>query len=131
MNPGLWTLSALLLSFTVACSEGFNGPTETRDDSFVVSESPRVVVNVDNGRIIVNSGTDGPVSVQATLRKPDDLEYATTQAGNTLNVEAKDKRNGIFKLGDSPGADVVITAPPSTRVELSPNPPKDGLGDSP
>ena len=77
MKPGLWMLGVLLVSLTVACSARFPGPAETRDDSFFVGESPRVVVSGGNGRIIVNSDTDGTVRVQATLKKADDLEYET------------------------------------------------------
>ena len=118
MKSGLWILGVLLVFLTAACSSGFTVPTETRDDSFVVGQSPRVVVSGDNGRIIVNPGTDGTVTVQATLRKPDDLEYKITQQGDTISVEAKEKRRGIFNLGESPGADIEITAPSNTRLEL-------------
>ena len=117
-KPGLWMVGVLLVFLTAACSEGFTGPTETRDDSFVVGESPRVIVSGGNGAIIVNSGTDGTVRVQATLRKPDDVEYETGQEGDTISVEAKEKSPGIFNFGESPGADIAITAPSNTRVEL-------------
>ena len=122
MKSGLLILGVLLVSLTAACSSGFAGPTETRDDSFVVGDSPRVVVSSDNGRIVVKRGTDGTVRVQANLRKPDDLKYETSQEGHTISVEAKEKRPGffnrIFNLGDSPGADIEITAPFNTRLEL-------------
>ena len=111
-------LGVLFVFLTAACSEGFTGPTETRDDSFVVGGSPRVVVSGSNGRIVVNPGTDGTVRVQATLRKPDDLEYETAQEGDTISVEAKEKGRGIFNFAESPGADIEITAPSNTRVEL-------------
>ena len=97
MKSNLWMLGMFLVFLTAACSSGFTGPTETRDDSFVVGKSPRVVVSGDNGRIIVIS---------------------TTQEGDTISVKAKEKRRGIFNLGDSPRADIEITAPLNTRVEL-------------
>ena len=118
MKSGLWIISAVLALLTAACNEGFVGPTETRDDSFVVGDAPRVEVIGGNGRIIVSSGAAGRVRVQATLRKPDDLDYQTTQQGNTIRVEAKEKGRGVFNFGESPGADVEITAPSDTRVEL-------------
>ena len=61
--------------------------------------------------------------VQATLRKPDDLDYEITQEGDTISVEAKEKRKsfGIFNFGESPGAHIEITAPSNTRVELRTN----------
>ena len=118
MKSGVRMLGVLFVFLTAACSEGFTGPTETRDDSFVVGGSPRVVVSGSNGRIVVNPGTDGTVRVQATLRKPDDLEYETAQEGDTISVEAKEKGRGIFNFAESPGADIEITAPSNTRVEL-------------
>ena len=118
MKTGLSMLGMLLICLTAACSTGSTGPTETRDDSFVVGESPRIVVSGGNGHIIVEPGRDGTVRVQANLTKPDDLEYETTQEGDTITVEAKDRSRGIFNFGDSPGADIAITAPSKTRVEL-------------
>ena len=118
MNPGLWMLFALIVSLAAACGGEFTGPTETHDDSFVVGESPRVVVSGGNGRIVVNSGTDGAVRVMAILRRPDDVEYEVTHEGDTVSVEAKTKGRGLFNFGSSPGADIEITAPPNTRVEL-------------
>ena len=118
MKSGLWMLGVLLVFIAAACSEGFTGRTETRDDSFVVGESPRIVVSGENGHVIVSPGTDGTVRVQATLKKPDDLEYETTEEGDTISVEAKDKRRGIFNFGGSPGAAIEITAPSNARVEL-------------
>ena len=119
MKSSHWMLDVLLfLIITAACSAGMFVPTEARDDSFTVGESPRVVVRGDNGRIIVRPGIDGTVRVQATLRKPDDLEYEITQEGDTLSVKAKEKSRGIFNFGESPGADIEITAPSNTKVEL-------------
>ena len=100
-KPGLWILGVLLFFLTAACSteaadrrsgSGFNGPTETRDDSFVVGASPRVVVSGGNGRVIVNPGTDGTVRVQATLRKPDDVEYETGGGIAAIGPQRKDGR---------------------------------------
>ena len=117
MKPRLWMLGVLLVFLAAGCSEGFPEPTETRDDSFVVGESPRLVVSGENGHVIVSPGTEGTVRVQATLRKPDDIEYETTQEGDAISVESKGGL-GIFNFGERPRADVEITAPSNTRVEL-------------
>ena len=93
-------------------------PTETRDDSFVVGESPSILVSGGSGRIVVYAGPDGTVRVQATLNKPDDLEYVTSQEGNVIRVEARAESRGFFNFGSSPGADIEVTAPPNTSVEL-------------
>ncbi len=63
-------LSGLLVFLIAACGDDITGNTKTRDDNFVVGRSPRVVVSVDNGRIVVNPGTDGRVRVQARCGNP-------------------------------------------------------------
>jgi len=90
-------------------------PVETRDDSFSVGSSPRLVVDSFNGRITVNPGSDNTIRVQATLRRADKIDYQVSQDGDTVSVEARQKGRTI---GRSPGADIEITAPSSTRVEL-------------
>ena len=62
-----------------ACYLGSGGSTETRDDIFDVGDSPRVIVISDNGPVLVTSGPDGKISVKATLRKPNDIEYEIAQ----------------------------------------------------
>ena len=118
MKRGVWILGGLVVLLTAACGQGFTGPTETRDDSFEVGDSPKVVVSSGNGRIIVRPGTDGAVRVEAVLRRPDNLEYEISRDGDTITVEAKEKGLGVFRFGKSPGADIEITTPSDTRVEL-------------
>ena len=122
IKSGLWMLGVLFVFLTAACSAGFTGPSETHDESFAVGESSRVVVSGDNGHIIVRAGGDGRVRVQTTLRKPDGLEYGIVREGDTIRVEAKEKSRGffgfLFDIGDSAGADIEITAPSNTEVEL-------------
>ena len=82
-------LAGLAVGLASACGLGSGGPTEIRDDSFVVGDSPRIVVGSDNGRVIVNAGPDRTVSVKATLRQPDDVEYEITQAGEVISVSGQ------------------------------------------
>lgn len=114
---GLSILGLLLVSLAVACGTSIVAPTEARDDSFAVGESPRIVVSNSNGRITVNPGTDDAIRVQATLKRPDDLKYEATQSGDTIVVELEVQRRGFF-FGQGPGADIEITAPSNTLVEL-------------
>ena len=119
VGPAALLLGSLFV-ILAACGDDVIAPTESRDDTFVVGQSPRIVVSNDNGRVFVSPGSDGTVRVQTTLRKPDDVEYQTVQEGDTVSVEANaiEKGFGIFNLGDSPGADIEITAPSATRIEL-------------
>ena len=110
--------AGLLVGLASACSLGSGGPTEIREDTFGVGNSPRVVVSSDNGRVIVNSGPNRSVSVKATLRKSDNIEYEITQVGDVISVRAKIDDGGIFNFGESPSADIEITTPSNTAVEL-------------
>jgi DUF4097 and DUF4098 domain-containing protein YvlB len=118
MKRGYLAIGVFFLFVSSACSHTFTGPTESRDDSFAVGDSPTVVVDSDNGRIVVNPGTDGTVRVEATLKKPDDLEYEIVQDGDSISIVAKDTRSDGIHIGESPGADIEITVPSDTRLRL-------------
>ena len=91
-----------LLFVAAACDDVDTEPVESRDDSFRVSSAPRLVVNGFNGRIVVNTGSDGTIRVQATLKKADKIDYKTTKDGDTVSVEAKEKGRSISIFGQSP-----------------------------
>jgi DUF4097 and DUF4098 domain-containing protein YvlB len=103
----------ILLAATTGCSLG---PTETREDSFIVAGSSRVVVNSVNGNIEINAGLGNEVLVQATLRDAPRVKYELSQVGNTITVDVQtSKRWWVF---GSAGVDVTITVPPQTDVDL-------------
>ncbi|MDP6513428.1 MAG: DUF4097 family beta strand repeat-containing protein [SAR202 cluster bacterium] len=118
VKSGLFVFGLLLVFLAVACGASVTASTEDRDVSFSVGDSPKVVVNGSNGRINVNAGTGDTVRVQATLKRPEDLEYEVTQDGDTIRVDVEEKGSGINFFGQSPGADIEITAPSNTSVEL-------------
>jgi DUF4097 and DUF4098 domain-containing protein YvlB len=118
MKLGYLAIGVLFLFVASACSDTFTGPTENRDDSFTVGDSPTVVVDGDNGGITINPGSDGTVRVEATLKKPEDLEYEIVQDGDSISIVAKDARSGRIHIGESPGADIVITAPSDTGLQI-------------
>ncbi len=90
MNTKITVLFAfLLVGLASACGLGSGGATETRNDTFVVGDAPRVIVTGDNGRVIVISGPVRTVSVDATLRKPNKIEYEVAQEGDMIRVTAK------------------------------------------
>ncbi len=108
----------LFAGLFVGLASACGGSNEAREDSFVVGDSPRVVVSSDNGWVIVNSGPDRTVSVKASLRKPDDIEYEITQIGDVISIRAQMDDGGFFNFGRSPSADIEITTPSNTGVEL-------------
>ncbi len=111
-------VAGLIIGLTSACGLVSDGSTEVRGGSFAVADSPLLVVNGDNGRIVVNAGPVGRVDVQATLRNPDDVDYEIAQEGDVITIEAESDGGGIFNFGNGPGADIGITTPPNTAVEL-------------
>jgi hypothetical protein len=118
VKTGILAFGLTLISAAAACSTNVAASTEARNDSFTVGESPKIVVNGSKGRIKVSAGTDDTVRVKATLKRPDDLKYQVTQDGNSLNVEVEEKGGRFSFLGQSPCADIEITAPSNTRVGL-------------
>ena len=93
--------------------DGDVGPTETRDDSFSVGESPALVVTSENGSIDVETGPAGTISVLATLRNAPRVQYEAIEQGDTVTVEAE-----VDSGARNAGADIVVSVPAETEVEL-------------
>jgi len=109
-------VAVMVLAVTLLATAGCTaGPTETRDDSFSVNGTATLVVNSDNGWIKVNTGTDGEVRIQATLRGTDRIDYEVSQNGNTITVLAEIDQGWFVS---NVGVDITITTPVSTDVEL-------------
>ena len=115
---GLLAIAAVAISIMLLATAGCTaGPTETREDNFTVAGTPRLVVNSENGSIEVNAGSGNEVHVKATLRGTDRLKYEVKQDGDTITVSVQVNKPW-FVIGQSPGADVAITAPASADVKL-------------
>ena len=109
-------LVAMVLAVGLIATGCSFGPTETRDDSFTVGGSVRLVVDSENGSIEVVAGSDNDVHVQATLRGADRIEYEAMQDGDTITVTARRTRRVLFGFGS--GADFVVTVPANAEVDL-------------
>jgi hypothetical protein len=107
----------ILFVAVVACAPAFASETETHDDTFSVGATPKIVVSNDNGQIDVVTGNEGTVNVKATIRRPDDVEYSVVQEGDTVRVEARVSSGGGFGT-DAPGAEITVTVPADTNVDL-------------
>ena len=110
--------AGLFIVLASACGLASVESTDVRGDSFAVRGNPSVVVSGENGRVTVNAGPDNRVDVKATLRQPEDIEYEVTQVGDLITITAKTNGGGIFDFGESPSADIEITAPSNTRMDL-------------
>ena len=95
--------------------------SDTRYDTFIVGESPRLIINAENGRITVNAGDDGEIHVQTRLKNPSRVDYHVTQDGDTVRVEARKKGKTSFFgfLGMNTGVEITVTTPRDTSVELN------------
>lgn len=109
------TVAIIVLLVATGCS---TGPTETRDDSFTVGESARLVVNSENGSIKVNASAGNELRVQATLRGADRIKYEVSQDGDRVTVSARRTGRRVL-FSSSPRADITVTAPTRTDVELA------------
>ncbi len=95
------------------------GPTDTREDVFGVGATPTLVVDGENGSVVINAVTGNIIKVTATLRDANRIDYEATLEGDTVTVKAKKK--GGFRLvsfGQGPAADIEVSAPPATMVEI-------------
>jgi hypothetical protein len=110
--------AGLFIGLASACSVGSDGPSEVRDGSFAVGDSPKVIVSSENGTIIINSGPDREVTVKATLRQPDDIDYEVSQVGDVITIISEADNGGFLNFGPSPGADIEITTPANTEIEI-------------
>lgn len=109
-------LAVLALALTTACDElGSDEPIETHDDTFQVSGTVTLDVDVFNGPITVESTDSGSVRVQATLKRADHIDYEATQFGSDIQVKAS--RTGST-VGRSPSVEVEISAPANSELVL-------------
>ena len=112
---------AVVVFAAVGC--GSAGPTETREDVFSVGATPTLVVDGENGSVVVNAVTGNAIGntikVTATLRDANRIDYEATLEGDTVTVKAK-KKGGfrLFSFGQGPAADIEVSAPPATMVEV-------------
>jgi hypothetical protein len=106
--------TVLLLLLNAGCSIG---PTESREDDFIVTGQPRIIINSENGNIEVHAGSGNEVLIEATLRDAPKVEYEGNQTGDIITVDVKVGRHWWFRgMG---GADITVTTPAATTLELN------------
>jgi DUF4097 and DUF4098 domain-containing protein YvlB len=92
----------------------------SRDDSFAVGQSPTLVVTSHNGRVVVRAGAENTIRVRAKLKNPSRVDYQAGQEGDAVTVYARQKgKSSLIDLfGQGGRADIEVTAPKSTEVEI-------------
>ena len=77
-------------------------------DSFNVSGSPLLVMNLDDGDITISpSGNAGEIRITATINDPSKANYAASQDGDTVLVSTSHTGN----ININTGADVEVAVP--------------------
>lgn len=89
---------------------------ETPTHSFTVGDNPTIDVSGFNGEIVILTGADGEIRVDATLKIPSRISYSATQVENTVEVVATRVGSGIT-FGRSPQATIQIVIPAETTVK--------------
>ena len=74
------TVLAVTVVLLAAVGCGSAGPTETREDLFGVGASPTLVVDGQNGSVVINAATGNTIKVTATLRDANRIDYEATLA---------------------------------------------------
>ena len=105
----------VLATFVFAACESVIPETSTQSGSFRVPLDYKLAVDTFNGTIEVIEGDTRSVSVVATIRQPDDVNYSAELDGNAVSVVATAVRTNI---SPSPGVSLVITAPPGAELDL-------------
>ena len=113
MKTILILLIGLLL--LVAACDYVTPETTTQSASFRVPADYKLAVDTFNGTIEVVEGNTRSVSIVATIRQPDDVNYSVKLDGDTVSVVATAVRTNI---SPSPGVSLVITAPPSAELDV-------------
>jgi hypothetical protein len=112
-------LAVIVAALLVGCSVT---PAEDQviKDSFVVSGSPQLIVEIDNGSIEVVSSNSGGADIQvtATVRNQDRVDYRASQDGNTVRIVGKSDSGFSFLGSGDRGVDLVVSAPPGVDLEL-------------
>lgn len=105
--------SAVLL-IASACGAA---PPEVQEDTFTVAGPAEIVVNSENGSIKIKAGSDSEVHVLAEIRDAERVRYALSQENDRITVDVRINRQRPGP-GENPGADITITTPARTDVEL-------------
>jgi len=110
---GLLLVVAILM---IACGAGGD---ETLEQSFQVGDSPRLVIGVDNGSVLVKTGPAGTITVLSTVINKDDVDLDVSADDGVVTVRSDTTISGNL-LGDrAEGAvDLTVTVPPQTVVEV-------------
>lgn len=91
----------------------------TREETFTVGQSPNLIIRGFNGRVRVEAGADGVIQMKARLKRASRVIFEAVQEGDTVTIEAKRKGGGLDLFGRSPAAEIAVTAPAATSIDLT------------
>lgn len=114
------TLSLLLAVTAVAIVSASTARADDWSKTFSVSAKPHVTLSVDNGRLTIQPGAVGQVSVHVTTTGwsiPGDVQVIPSQNGNDIQVQVKQKNHWMsFSHGT---VSVDVTVPAQSDLDMS------------
>lgn len=113
----VWSaLVAFVLILLIACDAGGD---ETLEQSFEVGDSPRLMIGVGKGSVLVETGPPGTISVSSFVINKDDVDLDVSADGDVVTVRSVTTISGSL-IGDrAEGAvDFTVMVPPLTVVEV-------------
>jgi hypothetical protein len=113
--------SMLLLGVVLLACAGGGVEMRTYSQRFDVDGAVELMVNSQSGRVVIKPGSEDAVVVEALLRDPDRVELEVRQEGNRIEIEVVVAGISITDVAGfrvDRGADLTITAPQATAVEI-------------
>ncbi len=105
-------IMACFLSLT-----GCSVTSEVKEESFIVSGSPQLVVGIELGSIDIQASGVSAIQVSTNIRNPGNVNYHVTQKDNLVEVQADVKRGSLFSAGGR--ADITVKVPERTNLDLT------------
>lgn len=93
--------------------------SSTREETFTVGQSPKLTVRGFNGRVCVVAGPEGVIQMKARIKRASRVIFDTVQEGDAVTIEARNRGGGLNLFGGSPGAEIIVTAPAATCIDLT------------
>ena len=109
---------AILITFLLGLAAVASADDWNR--AYQVQGRPQLVVNADDGNVIVNSGGDGAVHLSVHTRgwriAPDEIEVNAQQQGNRVDLTLRKHRSGMHFFNTS--IEIRVTVPAGSDLDV-------------
>lgn len=97
-------------------------PTKQHQTLKVVGKPKVVIANHAPGHIDVKAAVEGEVTVDSSLREPEDLDWSVSQEGNVVTIKCRALVHVFswphYFVSGGPRADITVSVPKETDLEL-------------